>query len=76
VEQIKSTTRQPIYDLRDTKNLTDEQADWLSDFYPLKGRSTQRDKEGVTLTRELKAAAHKRVAEQRGVAAPTSESDE
>lgn len=54
----------------ETGNLTDEQAAWLADFYPSKGRGTSRDDEAVRRTREVKQAAREEIAAERGEEAP------
>lgn len=59
-----------------TGNLTDAQAKWLSDFYPLKGRGTSRTEDQVKATKAVKAAAREEVATARGEEVPADSDTE
>lgn len=56
----------------ETGNLTDDQAAWLADFYPAKGRGTSRDDAAVQRTREAKQRAREVIAKERGEEVPTA----
>ena len=70
IRQDVDANRQFLRLFAKTGNLTDAQAKWLADFYPLKGRGTSRNDDDVKRTKELKRQAREEVAAERGEEVP------